>query len=545
MFQRRSILLFSLILLLMLVLPQQGYASPQLVSGTPLVSPVPAGSPLATRPVSTAAFSLLGNTGGPLPLQEKFYVTLFSSSGMRQVTADLRYPLSTDPIGRLNIYVESGVSVDDWVIESIAREFEHTIHSVINEYFGTESDIDGNNQVTLLITALDVANISGYFDSRNQYSNQWVSNSNEREMIYINSRILGFGLDTVLQTLAHEFTHLVQWNYNWNYSPDNIWFAEGMAMYSGYLVGKVTGQTNYWDFSSIRAYLRSYSNISLIDWQQRYEDYGAAYAFMIYLSEHYSPGHLRRLFQDPRTNRLEALGEYLATYDTNLDDVLADWAVANAFDLSGTRYGYSDLSLGLGSSSLPELSGSSCIVPSWINRYWRLRNDGNSGLSIQLSGGPGLAARLVEKQPNGQIKVREFHKSDGELRYQRNPGTDISESILVVTNTGVDQRVDVNLGAPISPVLNLQTLVLPDLLLPGRYSVLVKGPSELDTSPSVEVSGTTGDKQLSIVQAWRARGLYLTEPFEVRTIGQGPVLLLVKGIKSGEELKMRETLQLD
>ena len=548
MLHRRSVWLFSLTLFFMLMLPQQGLAGPQLVSGTPLIPPVAADGPLATRPirpVSTAAFSLLGNTGSPLPLQDRFYVTFFSSSGMREVTANLRYPLSDAPSGHLNIYVESGISVDDWVIESLAREFEHTVYPVINEYFGTESDIDGNNQVTLLITALDAANISGYFDSRNQYSNQWVSNSNEREMIYINSQVLGFGLDTVLQTLTHEFTHLVQWNYNWNYSPDNIWFAEGMAMYSGYLVGKVTGQTNYWDFSSIQAYLRSYSSVSLIEWRQRYEDYGAAYAYMIYLSEHYSPGHLRRLFQDPRTNRLEALGEYLAGYDTNLEDVLADWAVANAFDLPESRYGYSDLALGLKSSSVPELPDSNCIVPAWISRYWRLNDAGSNGLSIQLSGEPGLAARLVERRADGQVTVREFRQSDGELSYQRQPGSDVTESILVITNTGADRKVNVTLGVPSSPPMSLQAFALPDLLLPGRYTVLVKAPAELDTSPEVEVSGVAGDKQLSIVQAWTAKGLYLTEPFERRTMGQGQVLLLVKGTKSGEEFNVRETLQLE
>ena len=533
------------VLLVFLLLPGKGLASPRFVSGTPLIPPVAAQGPVATPVSAKTALSLLGNAQGLLPLQEKFYVTLFNGSGMRQVTADLRYPLGNDPKGRLNIYVESGVPVDSGVIESLARQFEETIHPVINQYFGTESDIDENNQVTLLITRLDADHISGYFDSRNQYSNQWIANSNEREMIYINSLVLGFGLDTVLQTLAHEFTHLVQWNYNWNYSPDNIWFAEGMAMYGSYLVGKVSGQKDYWDFGTIQAFLRSYSSISLVDWQQRYEDYGAAYAYMVYLSEHYSPGHLRRLFQDPRTDRLDVLAEYLAGYDTNLDEVLVDWAVANAFDLADSHYGYSDIAMGLKTSSLPKLSGSSFTLPPWVGRYWQLDSSNKQGQVIRLKGQPGLAARLVEKQADGKVRVGRFEGAGGDLSYVREPGMDVTEVILVATNTEATQQVSVSLEVLISPTDNIKAAVLPDLLLPGRYTVLVKAEAGLDGPPIVEVSGIRGEKKLDLAQMWAAKGMYLTEPFASRATGQGPVLLEVKAYKSGKETRMRQTLQLE
>ena len=551
MFRNKPLWMLTAVFCLMLVFTGEGFANPQLISGTPLIPPVAAGGPVPIRPASTSVgFSLLGDQATQLPLQEKFYVTLFNSSGMRQVTADLHYPISGDPSGHLNIYVETGVPVDRSLITSLAREFEHTIHPIINEHFGVESDIDHNNQVTLLITALDAGNISGYFDSRNQYSNQWIANSNEREMIYINSQVLRYGSNTVLQTLAHEFTHLVHWNYKWNYSPDNIWFAEGMAMYSGYLIGKVTGQTHYWDFNSIRAFLRSYSSVSVIDWQQRYEDYGAAYAYMIYLSEHYSPGHLRRLFQDPRSNRLEALAEHLAGYDTSLAEVLVDWAVANAFDLPSNPYGYSDLSVGLNTSSFPKLPGSSFGLPSWVGRYWRLETgtSKDNGLSIRVSGDSGLAARLVEKLADGQVVVHKFQQAGGELQCERAPYTldaDVIESTLVVTSTGNQQGVSVTLGAYTPSPADMEVRVIPDLLLPGRYTVLIKAKPGLDSSPTVQVSGRRSDQQLSITQAWTGKGVYLTEPFVSQLIGSGPVLLEVKGHQAGRAIEVRKTLQLE
>ncbi|NLA57866.1 MAG: hypothetical protein GX855_03040 [Firmicutes bacterium] len=552
MIQRKPLAFLALLLILVAVLAAvfsgQGLAASGFVSGTPLLPPVPPGTPLPTDPIiTTASFSLLGDSAESLPLQEEFYVALFSSgTGMRKVTANLSYPRDGVPTGHLNVYVEVGIHVSQQVIDALVSEFEKTIRPVVNEYLGTESDIDNNNQITLLITALDAGNISGYFDSRNQYSNKWVANSNEREMIYINSLMLDFGINGVLQTLAHEFTHLVQWNYNWNYAATNVWFTEGIAMYSNYLIGKVTGKTNYWDFSTIDAYLADYDRISLIDWQQRYGDYGAAYAFMIYLAEHYSPGHLRSLFQDPRSDRTESLQEYLAQYGVKPEAVLADWAVANAFNLSGSRYGYADLSLGLSTSRLPTLPGTTFTLPTWMVHYYRLPVSGGKGLAVHLIGQPGLAARLVEKKADGRVAIHELKAAgDGELYWEGYPSSG-AEMFLVAANTGEKQPVKVILDSPSpSPEGRLEAVLVPDLLLPGRYTVLVKAETDLDGPPTVEISGMRGGGRLKIAQVFERQGLYVTEPFTSENVGKGPVLILVKGHNGGREITAKQTFQLE
>jgi len=546
MFGRKSLVFCTVLLLLAAVLSGQGSAASRFVSGTPLIPPVPPGTPSPKDPIITkASLSLLGDSSKTLPLREEFFVTLFSGSGMRKVTADLYYPRDGVPAGSLNVYVETGVQVSQQVISTLVSEFEGTIRPVINQYFGTESDIDNNGQITLLITALDSSSIGGYFDSRNQYSSQWVANSNEREMIYINSLMLDFGIDGVLQTLAHEFTHLVQWNYNWNYAASNVWFTEGIAMYANYLVGKVTGKTNYWDFSTIDAYLAEYDTISLTDWQQRYGDYGAAYAFMIYLSEHYSPGHLKSLFQDPRSDRMEALRDYLAGYGIETESLLADWAVANAFDLSEGRYGYADLSLGLPMSRLPSLSGDTLTLPPWTVHYYRLSGSAD-GAAVRLVGQPGLAARLVAKQVDGRTTVQEFKKgADGELYCQSSSGGGGVELILVAANTGERQQVKVSLEMPTpGPEDSLEIALLPDLLVPGRYTVLVKTDGGLDGPPVIEVSGIRGGRRLAVAQAWPDEGLYVAEAFDVGTVGTGPVLVTVTGKKGGKEVTAKQTFQL-
>lgn len=526
----------------LLSLPAVGLAYPHPVSGTPLLPPVRTNAPLASSQVSTVAFSLLGKSVTTLPLQEEFYVTRFSDSGIREVTANLRYPSTQGASGPLNIYVETGASVSESNIDSISREFEELIYPIIHDYFGEESDIDDNGQITLLITDLDADHISGYFDSRNQYSNKWMSSSNEREMIYINSRMLRYGLDVVLQAIAHEFTHLVQWNYNWNYSPDNIWFTEGMAMYGTYMVGRVSGQFKYWDFGSIHAFLRAYNSTCLVEWKQRYEDYGAAYAYMLYLSQNYSQGHLRRLFQDPRGNRLEALAEYLRGYDTTLDAVLADWAVANAFDLPGGRFGYSDISTGLDVAAFPPLAKGSFGLAHFGIRYWRIDDRDKGGLSIKLRAQPGLAARLVEKGIDGKWRVRELTENGNELHHEGDPKAQVTESILVVANTGDDTSVDIEISKATMPTTAMEATIIPDLLLPERYAVLIKASAGLDDPPTIEVSGMGRQDNLIIGQSWPQQGLYLTLPFDLKALGGSPVLLQVTGSINGQEITLRKTI---
>jgi hypothetical protein len=121
----------------------------------------------------------------------------------------------------------------------------------------------------------------------------------------------------------------------------------------------------------------------------------------------------------------------------------------------------------------------------------------------------------------------------------------VTEVILVATNTEATQQVSVSLEVLISPTDNIKAAVLPDLLLPGRYTVLVKAEAGLDGPPIVEVSGIRGEKKLDLAQMWAAKGMYLTEPFASSATGQGPVLLEVKAYKSGKETRMRQTLQLE
>lgn len=526
------------------VLSPGAAAYPGFVSGTPLLPRVPQGTPLARSSISARLSSLLG-AGPRLPLQDEFYVTLFNSSGMRRVTADLRYPEDPDVPTGVNIYVENGINVTDAQIRTIASEFTNYIRPIINDYFGQEPDIDGNGQVTLLITTLDASHIAGYFDARNQYSNQWVTGSNEREIIFINSRLVQYGVNAILGTLAHEFTHLVHWNYD---RDEDVWFNEGMSMYAEFVVGRASGRNAYVDFSTIHAFLRSHRTTSLINWEQRYENYGAAYAFMLYLDEHYSPGNLRQLFQDPRPS-LESLEDYLSMYGVTLSDVFGDWAVANAFDLPQVRYGYTALAAGIPPESLTTENEDLVGLPAWTARYLQLAGWTGPGLGISARGEAGLTARLVMVGADGMARVVSLEPTGSGLEYETASWSDNQTAILVVANTGEDQQVRVSV-VPVSPEpATLYAGAWPDLLLPGRYVGYIRVAGKLGAAPAVTVRGVRGEIPVEISRYWdfSDQSLYITDRFDIRDVDADPgsVTMHVTAISAGKEIKVQEPVSGD
>ncbi len=277
----------------------------------------------------------------PLEVQvgdrQDFWVTNFSTNRNYTVTAELRY---AGPI--VLMYVELGLEIDQAALEQAARTFEQTIYPRTRSIFGSEMQpgVDGDPRITVLNARSTGGGILGYFSERDTVPQQVNRFSNEREMFFMNADALTPGTPAYLDTLTHEFQHMIHWNEQLR-SP--TWFNEGCSTLAEDLNGFInTGYAN--------AYLQN-PDTQLTGWGNQASTslahYGAASLFMRYIYAHYAgDAGILPLIRANAGNNLAAFVQLAAQKRPDVQqfgDLVADWAVANLLDnpnLADGRYTY-------------------------------------------------------------------------------------------------------------------------------------------------------------------------------------------------------------
>ena len=116
--------------------------------------------------------------------------------------------------------------------------------------------------------------------------------SNRRDMLYIDSYPGIFfngtrSFEQSLNTLAHEFQHLIHWNYD---TGEISFFNEGLSEYAPYLCG--------FGLRSVGGYFEK-PNVPLIGWSSSLEDYSRAALWTLYTAAQYGDSFIRDLTQNP------------------------------------------------------------------------------------------------------------------------------------------------------------------------------------------------------------------------------------------------------
>ena len=203
------------------------------------------------------------------------------------------------------------------------NEFENKIYPNDILYFGspdgTLGDIDGDPRVTILMASFD-GGVAGYFDMRNEAN---TINSNEREMIYVDYQAT-YGV------LAHEFQHLIHYNYDVN---ERWWVDEGCAEFAKFLSGyDVTDNLT----AFARDYFANYPDDGLLYWNYLSEggrdvrvDYGSAYMFVFYLAEKYGVNAIKNLVAQTAVGA-EGVIDALSSIGVSItfNDLFLNWATA-------------------------------------------------------------------------------------------------------------------------------------------------------------------------------------------------------------------------
>jgi hypothetical protein len=125
-------------------------------------------------------------------------------------------------------------------LQEMADGFDGIYEQVIS-FFGSENNpgVDGDPRIHIVNadpgTICDNANscgLLGYFSASDIVPAYYDASSNEREMFVMNGRY--FGTEGYLDTLAHEFRHMVESNYD---AGDIDWAVEGSAVLAQDLLG--------------------------------------------------------------------------------------------------------------------------------------------------------------------------------------------------------------------------------------------------------------------------------------------------------------------
>ncbi|MFW9909295.1 MAG: hypothetical protein ACFFEF_12030 [Candidatus Thorarchaeota archaeon] len=200
-------------------------------------------------------------------------------------------------------------------------EFETSIYPKVTELLGnpngTLGDIDGDPRIFILIME---HRMSCYRQSNEVEG----PHSNMCEMVYICYRS-----GSVLETIAHEFGHLVWFNYEF----DEVHFIlEGVAEYATYYAGYVPD-----DNCSVRTadFLNNIHD-SFIYFEVEAQDYGACYLFAFYLAEQYGTQFLSDLVQndDDGAFGLETALDG-AGFSISFNELYLDWMTAITIDEQG------------------------------------------------------------------------------------------------------------------------------------------------------------------------------------------------------------------
>jgi immune inhibitor A len=225
------------------------------------------------------------------------------------------------------------------------QDFSDKILPRDHALFGQEESpgIDCDTHIHILNTSGDVmgANTGGYVSSVDRVTRQVRSDSNEKDMFYVNIEgsggPSGNGADYYHGTMAHEFQHVIQENHDPN---EDAWVSEGMSELAMFL----NGSDDQYDAIAAQT-----PNIQLDSWPDGGvagpDVYGTAFSFMLYFWDRYGDAGVQALAAEP-ANGLAGVQNVLNKIDPGkqADDLVADWLVARLLDdpaIDNGRFGYS------------------------------------------------------------------------------------------------------------------------------------------------------------------------------------------------------------
>lgn len=276
--------------------------------------------------------------------QIEFWVHNLDTNRSSLTTAELIYKTAV-----AYAWVEVDQPYDKEAIARSLDRFSQQSYPAEVAFFGSEwfPGVDNDPRLHILHATGVGSGVAGYYSSADQYSRLANPYSNEKEMFYINLRLLNNSADYGYYetVLAHEFQHMIHWANDRN---EETWINEGMSEYAQEVAGYGTDTVFAGAFINLPD---TQLNTWKVDSASNAEHYGGAYLFVHYLTQQFGPETTKALVAQP-ANGVQGVTTALAAqgYTEDFNRVFADWVIANYMDnpeaLQGNGvYGYRDLDL--------------------------------------------------------------------------------------------------------------------------------------------------------------------------------------------------------
>jgi hypothetical protein len=317
-----------------------------------------------------------GNSSSSTPRIETFRALNVVNNSFYNTQARLLYEGV-----RVNIWVELGSNVSQDTARAIANTYDNTIFERMMSAFNaginfTDGGVvvarnpmeladyrgDGDGKLAILLLTIrdgygegdNIAFVGGYFNSIDLYINP---NSNQKDMIYINTRLVQYGLDAIYDTIAHEMQHLMNYVISTSTIRDgrrmDIWINEGLSEAAQWIWSRRHTQERVDWFNADPLQTIALGNNFFV-WGSRtfmipdaiLDDYATVYLFFqwLRLQAGGSTGIYRDILHSPFSDFRSVTSAANATmpgrnYDT-WGNLLRTWLAANFINAPTGPYGY-------------------------------------------------------------------------------------------------------------------------------------------------------------------------------------------------------------
>lgn len=335
----------------------------------------------------------------------------------------------------VNITQSAYIFVEQDAQSKLQQQFSKGIASEIGQVFqeriqptiaslGIPSDIDNNGKIIILVfpfkDTVSSTMLSGYFYPLNMYDSSPDKNklsyySNNGEIININSQIFNnkeLTVDDWAPTIVHEYFHLMHYNY---IQEEDLWFEEGLAVFTEYLTGFNSGYMSYLKDSYGNGFFNNAFDLSLTYFETKLENYGQSFLFILYLYQQFGLDFIRHIVQSNMLGMNAIKAEFEKPDATvSFAEVYNNWVLTNLInDPLNKTYSYSNITFKILKNeynvnkefkSIPSQSLYQ-ILPFWSSEFYTLPQNSLQQYSITFH------PEILSNYSNFQISLVTFHRN--------------------------------------------------------------------------------------------------------------------------------------